>query len=78
MRILRIVVFFALVLLSACGSGPWPAEKQDEFLDGCAEEGGSSSYCRCYLDQVMERFPNPADAEKIDFETAVELASKCE
>jgi len=69
--------FTLLLTLAGCGSGSWSDSRQDEFLDECAEEGGGRSYCSCYLDQVMEKYPNAADADKMDFETAVELADKC-
>lgn len=78
MGIKQLLLFALVALLVSCGSGSWPSEKQDEFLDECAAEGGGRSYCRCYLDQVMEKYPNADDAAKMDFETAVELADKCE
>lgn len=66
------------IVLPACSSDTWSDEAQDRFISECGEEGGKRSYCTCYLEQVMAKYPNPADAEKMDFETAVELASECE
>jgi hypothetical protein len=75
---LRYYQAFGLCLFFAsCSGGTWPAADQEKFRDECAAEGGSRSYCKCYLDNVMERYPNVSDAEKMDFETAVELANEC-
>ena len=64
--------------MSACSSGSWPDADQDKFREECAAEGGSRSYCNCYLEKMMEHFPNVSDAEQLDFETAVELSKDCE
>jgi hypothetical protein len=65
------------LIFASCSGGPWPSADQEKFRDECGAEGGTGRYCDCYLDKVMERYPNVSDAEKMDFETAVELASEC-
>lgn len=65
-------------LLSSCGGSSWSKEQKDTFLDECGAEGGSNAYCHCYLEKMMEKYPNHADSKKIDFESAVEMAKSCE
>lgn len=71
--------YLLLVLVfSACGSDTWTQDEKDEFVKACKSEGASSSYCDCYMEKVMNLYPKYDDADKIDFETAVELAKDCE
>lgn len=79
----RIIAGFVIcILLSftlvACNGDTWTSEQQDIFLKECSAEGGSGSYCKCYLEKVMEKYPNHADAKNLDFESAVEMAKSCE
>lgn len=62
----------------SCGGDVWTSDQQDTFLKECNSEGGSGSYCKCYLEKVMEKYPNHADSKKLDFESAVEMAKSCE
>ena len=64
--------------LWSCSGQTWTSEEQDQFVTECKEEGGGTAYCNCYLEKVMEKYPSAADSKKMDFETAVELASECE
>ena len=75
-RILGILLllFFAV----ACGTGEWARADQRKLLDRCAAEGGSSSYCNCYLKNAIEQYPNAEDIETLDFESAVELSMDCQ
>jgi hypothetical protein len=77
-RLQRELLVMTTIVLCSCGGQVWTSEEQDQFLTECKEEGGSRSYCSCYLEKVMEKYPSAADSKKMDFETAVELASECE
>jgi len=61
----------------SCGSSTWTSEQRSNLLDRCDAEGGSRSYCNCYLENAMQAYPNAADMDEIDFETAVELSLDC-
>jgi len=80
MVMLRLFIGFILLIASvtACSGGPWPKGDQEKFMSDCKDEGGEKSYCSCYLENVMEKYPNVSDFEKMDFETAVELSKDCE
>jgi hypothetical protein len=71
---------FTILLFAAvsCGGDVWTSDQQDTFLKECDSEGGSGSYCKCYLEKVMEKYPNHADSKNLDFESAVEMAKSCE
>jgi hypothetical protein len=62
----------------SCSGDTWTSDQQDTFLRECDSEGGSGSYCKCYLEKVMEKYPNHADSKNLDFESAVEMAKSCE
>lgn len=74
--------FFGLLILTvsltACGGSEWSRKDQRKLLDRCRAEGGSSSYCKCYLSKAMEQYPNADDVETLDFESAVELSIDCQ
>lgn len=69
---------FVFPFFVACSSGTWSEDERNKFLDECKLEGGSSSYCKCYLEKVMAKYPNHSDAKELDFESAVEMAKSCE
>jgi len=71
-------VFGVSIVLTACGGDPWTGAEKDRLVDRCREEGGSRSYCKCYLKNAMESYPNADDVEELDFESAVELSIGCE
>ncbi len=75
-RFLAVIVL--VFILVSCGGDTWTSEQQDIFLKECDTEGGSSSYCKCYLEKVKEKYPVYADSKKLDFESAVEMAKSCE
>jgi hypothetical protein len=62
----------------ACSDSNWSKQDKDTVYERCRQEGGSRSYCNCYLKNAMEKFENPAAMEDIDFETAFELSLNCE
>jgi len=68
----------AFLLATACSEREWSKEEKDKIYDRCREEGGSRSYCNCYLQNAMEKFHDPEELEEIDFETAFELSLNCE
>ena len=65
-------------VITACNGGPWSEVDQNSFIAECKAEGGKTNYCKCYLTNVMEKYPNASDWKQMDFETAVELAKECE
>lgn len=75
-RILSILLLQFIAV--ACGNGEWDRAEQRKLLDRCEAEGGSSSYCKCYLKNAMEQYPNAEDIETLDFESAVELSIDCQ
>lgn len=71
-------VIVILICNASCSSGPWPEADQDKFKNECKAEGGTKSYCTCFLENVMNKYPNVSDVDKMEFEMAVELAKDCE
>lgn len=65
-------------LITSCGNSNWSKDQENEFMDECKAEGGSGTYCKCFMEKVAEKYPNYTDSENLDFETAVELAELCE
>lgn len=51
----------------------WSKEDQEIFSDRCADEAekkgmdifGAAFYCDCMQEKMEERYPDPADAEKL-------------
>lgn len=74
----KFLIVFSSIMVTACSGGPWPDSDQNNFIAECKSEGGKTSYCKCYLENVMEKYPNASDWKQMDFETAVELANNCE
>lgn len=79
-RLYRNLVVVSIVgfIANACGGNEWSRKDQRKLLDRCEAEGGTSSYCKCYLKNAMEQYPNAEDVETIDFESAVELSIDCQ
>lgn len=71
------VLFVFSALLVGCSNGTWPEVDQTKFKDECKAEGGTNSYCSCFLENVMTKYPNVSDADQMEFETAVELSKDC-
>lgn len=77
--VLSFTAFFMLLITTvSCSGNEWTSDQQETFLKECAAEGGAGSYCKCYLEKVMEKYPNHADSKNLDFESAVEMAKSCE
>ena len=77
-RFCQIIGFFVVLMyVSSCSSGPWSEVEQDKFKDECKAEGGTKSYCSCFLENVMNKYPNVSDADKMEFEMAIELSKDC-
>ncbi|MGV6860166.1 MAG: hypothetical protein ACWA41_00250 [Putridiphycobacter sp.] len=68
----------SILFLIGCSSQPWSADEQTDFVQACREEGGSKSYCNCYMDKLMEEYPIYEDIKSIDFETKIELSKDCD
>jgi len=65
------------LLLTACSTSPWSKTEKSEFIDACMTEGGSKSYCKCYMENVMQQYPIKEDAKQLDYETKIELSKDC-
>jgi len=72
-----LILFTFTVLFQACGESEWDSEDQKALVKRCLAEGGSKSYCKCYLKNAMETYPDAEDMEDLDFESAVELSVDC-
>jgi hypothetical protein len=70
------IIIFAICV--GCSNGSWPEADQEKFRKACKAEGGTSSYCSCFLENVINKYPNVSDADKMEFEMAVELSKDCE
>lgn len=73
----KIVYISVLVLITACSNSPWTKQEKKQFINACVNEGGSKSYCKCYMENVMKEYPIKEDANSIDFETKIELSKDC-
>ena len=62
----------------ACEQSPWSEEEKDAFMDECREQVDDKSYCNCYMEQVMAKYPQAEDSEEMSFEEAVELSKDCQ
>ena len=73
-------LFYILFLgvMCACSNSPWSKADKNQFMDGCMAEGGSKSYCKCYMENVMQQYPIKEDANNMDYETKIELSKDCE
>ena len=75
---LTLICLFTGLILTSCANSEWSSDDQNKLLDRCQNEGGNRSYCKCYLKNAMEEYPNAEDIDEIDFESAVELSIDCE
>ena len=47
-------------------------------MDNCVIEGVTTeNYCNCMLEKIMDKYPNPEDAAKIDIEWILSEAEDC-
>tara|TARA_B110000046_G_C12961418_1_gene384745 strand:+ start:1048 stop:1296 length:249 start_codon:yes stop_codon:yes gene_type:complete len=72
------LIFGIGLLLVSCSNSEWNAIDQKKLMKQCTDEGGSKSYCKCYLKNAMKAYPNAKDMEDLDFEASVELSLECE
>lgn len=70
-------LIFCAGIMTSCGGDPWTSAEKDRLIDRCREEGGSKTYCKCYLKNAMEAYPDAEEVEELDFESAVELSIDC-
>ena len=79
---MKISSVYIIVLLSvvsfSCGESKWKKKDRDDLKKRCLVEGGSRSYCNCYLENAMAAYPNAQDVYDLSFEEAVELSLNCE
>jgi hypothetical protein len=73
----KIVFISIFILLVSCSTTPWSKTEKSEFINACMNEGGSKSYCKCYMENVMQEYPIKEDANQLDFETKIELSKDC-
>jgi hypothetical protein len=62
-------------LIQGCLSGHWSDEDRKAFMTSCVDvakntlgEGKAKSYCECMLYKVEKKYPNSADAAKLNEE----------
>ncbi len=63
---------------SMCSDDPWTETEKDEFITDCMKDADDRSYCNCYLQEMMDSYPQAEDAKALSFEQAVEISEKCE
>ena len=73
-----VLILLISLLVWSCSSKNWTDDEQSDFVEACEAEGGSGSYCNCYMENVMGEFPIRTDAIEIDFEIKIELSKDCE
>ncbi len=71
------ITLLIAILIVSCSNENWTDDEQNTFVDACEEEGGTSNYCQCYLENIMNEFPIATDANEIDFEIKIELSKDC-
>ncbi len=62
----------------SCSSAEWSKKDKDALKKRCLQEGGSRSYCKCYLKNAMKVYDNADEMKDISFEEAVELSLNCD
>ncbi len=62
----------------ACEQDPWSEKEQNAFMKECRAETNKEDYCRCYMANVMDEYPQAEDSKKMSFEEAVEFSKECE
>ena len=72
-----ILLVMLTVWFSSCSSDGWSRKEKSKLIDRCRVEGGSRSYCKCYLENAMNTYPAAEDMEDIEFEKAVALSINC-
>jgi len=74
----RNTIPFLIVLFTVgCSAENWKKDDQDKLLKRCLAEGGTKSYCKCYLENAMEKYPDATAMDNLDFESAVDLSIDC-
>ncbi len=83
-----VILLFASILITGCkgkkNSSGWPQKERDAFSENCVKgasagmgEDKAKSYCSCMLGKVEVKYPDPADATKLDVATMTEMAKDC-
>lgn len=73
----KIIYISAFILTTACSNSPWTKQEKKQFINACMNEGGSKSYCNCYMENVMSEYPIKEDANNMDFESKIEFSKDC-
>lgn len=79
------IVLVSALLLAACGDSEkeWPQADQDSFTENCVPEAAEAetidaeAYCDCMLHKVMDKYPDPEDAEELGIGEMFEMAQDC-
>jgi hypothetical protein len=81
------VILLATALVAGCKgkkAGGWSKAEKDAFITNCegsakasVGEDKAKSYCSCMQAKVEEKYPNAADAGKLDMTTTMEWAQTC-
>ena len=72
-----IVLVMLTVWFTSCNNDGWSRNDKSKLIDRCRLEGGSRSYCNCYLENAMNAYPIAAEIEDNEFEKAVALSINC-
>ena len=76
---------FAALFLAACNTG-WTDSHKKKFMDGCTGETEANAFfgkeqmtkiCDCMMVKVMEKYPDPNDADDLSESEAATLAMGC-
>ena len=73
-KLVYIAIFLSAV---GCEQSPWSEDEKNSFMKDCMEETQEENYCRCYMNNVMEEYPQAEDSEGMSFEEAVEFSKEC-
>ncbi|HIP36957.1 MAG TPA: hypothetical protein EYG85_08885 [Crocinitomix sp.] len=73
----KISTIVVLITLFSCSQSNWTKQEQTEFIEGCKKEGGTKSYCKCYMENVMKQYPIKEDANHLDYEIKIKLSKDC-
>ncbi len=84
-----LTLFLAAALLTGCKGGKkasagWPQKEKDAFTENCVNgakgtmgDEKAKSYCDCVLGKMEAKYPDAAEAGKVDMNTMIEMAKDC-
>ncbi len=83
-----VIILFVTSMFVACkgksGTAQWPQKEKDAFNEQCVKgaetsmgEAKAKSYCSCMLTKIEAKYPEAANASKLDVATMTEMAKDC-